>query len=550
MSATLAWTRESNAYRGYRTLPVSEIMFDTGAVPISIWYLSTIHLKFPITLILPQDYKSSFGDDHYVCLDAMTTLFKSAVEFRGATIGLTPLFLMAYRIEELLKDQPAREVQLNSLAPLFALKYGSTLMHTAFGCSSLEQLLVEQLSLFFVIENRENSPVVKLRLWNNVHMKQHCAAESLATGVTSSAPSTSERDAEEHSIDHGEVLADSRVKTPDIIGDVHRRSVKINLQSPSADMKREGEEEDEIATRRCFKPFRIEPVRGSGSSPVKQEGGSRQYGQAFPHSPHAPSIRFADGDVSTAGSRDQNNSGHNSREQKSMQSTAEMKSSTYAGPDISNPDTVHGSKSGAQQQFETEFAHGMEGSSLSASFYLEGIPVFRQALDLDPACDSIPVASHLLGKIGYGYYVKQMYLEESAGPIVPSLPPAVIVHMASSILKDLVVVGIKEYLADNGVTEVAASKDSLLFQKSKALDRYAESLKQMEKIDSHRVVVRDGCPLLQAGLAIKKKPPKNNHPKKTKKTIQKPTKNFFLGGVLKIFFYENNKTFLFETDFL
>jgi hypothetical protein len=440
-----------------------------------------------------------------VCLDAMTNLFKSAVEFRAATIGISPLFQMAYKIEALLKDQPEREVELNSLAPLFADKYGFGLMHTAFGCSSLEQLLTEQLSLFFVIENRENSPVVKLRLWNNVHMKQHCAAERLATGGTSSAPSTSERDGEGHSV---EVMADSRVKTPDIIGDVHRRTVKIDPQSPSANMKRDGEEEDELATRRCFKPFRIEPVRGSGSSPVKQEGGSRQYGQAFPHSPHAPSIRFADGAVSIAGSRDRNNSGHNSREQKTMQSTAEMKStvSTYAVPDNSNRDTV-------QQQFETEFVHGIEGSSLSASFYLDGIPVFRQALGLDPTCDSIMVASHLLDKIGYGCYVERMYLEESAGPIVPSLPPAVIVHMASSFLKDIVLVGIKEYLADNGVTEVAACKDSLLFQKSKALDRYAESLKQMEKIDKHRVVVRDGCPLLQAGLAIKN-PPKNTHPKK------------------------------------
>jgi hypothetical protein len=490
-----------------------------GSGSLFYQWKSTVNFKFPIKLIPPQEYKSSFGDDHYVCLDAMTALFKSAVEFRGATIGLSPLFQMAYKIEDLLKDQPAREVQLNSLAPLFALKYGFSLVHTAFGCSSLEQLLVEQLSLFFVIENRENSPVVKLRLWNNVPMKQHCAAE---TGVTSSAPSTSERDEEGHSVDDGKVLAESRLKTPDIIGDVHRRTVKIDPQSPSANMKREGEEEDEMAIRRCFKPFRIEPVRGSGSSPVKQEGGSRQYGQAFPHSPHAPSIRFADGAVSTAGSRDQNNSGHNSREQKSMRSTAEMKStvSTYAGPDTSNRDTVHGSKSGAQQKFETEFAHGIEKSSLSASFYLAGIPVFRQALGLEPACDSIMVASHLLEKIGYGCYIERMYLEESAGPIVPSLAPAVIVHMASSILKDLVLVGIKEYLADNGVTEVAACKDSLLFHKSKALNRYAESLKEMKKIDRHRVVVRDGCPLLQAGLAIKI-PPENTHPKNPKKHLKK-----------------------------
>jgi hypothetical protein len=495
MSATLAWTRESNAYRGYRTLPVSEIMFDTGAVPISIWYLSTIHLKFPLTLILPQDYKSSFGDDHYVCLDAMTALFQSAVEFRGATIGVTPLFQMAYKIEDLLKDQPAREVQLNSLAPLFALKYGSTLMHTAFGCSSLEQLLAEQLSLFFVIENRENSPVVKLRLWNNVHMKQHCAAERLATGGTSSAPSTSERDEEGHGIDDMKVMADSRVKTPDIIGDVHRRSVKINPQSTSADLKREGGEEDELATRRCFKPFRIEPVRGSGSSPVKQEGGSRQYGQAFPHSPHAPSIRFADGAVSTAGSRDQNNSGHNSREQKSMRSAAEMKSTVC--PDTSNPDTVHGSKSGAQQQFETEFAHGIEESSLSASFYLAGIPVFRQALGLGSACEPVTVAWHLLDKVGLGSAVERIYLEEQAERFAGVLPRAVIVRMSSLVRKEVALSRIKKYLADNEVTEVAACSGGLVSENSRALKRYADCLKQTEKIDKHRVLVKDGCPVLQ-----------------------------------------------------
>jgi hypothetical protein len=429
----------------------------------------------------------------------MTALFQSAVEFRGATIGLTPLFQMAYMIEDLLKDQPAREVLLNSLAPLFALKYGFSLVHTAFGCSSLEQLLVEQLSLFFVIENRENSPVVKLRFWNNVPMKQHGVAESLATGGTSSAPSTSERDEEGHSIGDVKAMADSRVKTPDIIGDVHRRSVKINLQSPSADMKREDEEEDEIATRRCFKPFRIEPVRGHGSSPVKQEGGSRQYGEAFPHSPHAPSIRFADGAVSIAGSRDQNNSGHDNREQKSMRSAAEMKStvSTYAGPDTCNLDTVHGSKSCAQQLLKPEVADGNKGGSIKTSFFLAGIPLFRQALGLGSACEPVTVASHLLDKVGAGSAVERIYLEEQAERFAGVLPRAVIVRMSSLVRKEVALTRIKKYLADNGVTEVAACKDSLLFQKSKALDRYAESLKQMEKIDRHWVVEREGCPLLQ-----------------------------------------------------
>ena len=234
--------------------------------------------------------------------------FRHGVKFlpERTRLGLTSLFLLGFELESLVASHPFGAIQLENLGPCYAGNTGRALRYDLYGCSSLEQLLTEQLSLFFVLENtetRSSSKAVKLRTWPDSCVKQQqqqlpqlelSRLQLSPSKPQAASPSTAgERDEEKE--DAAKLESNSRI-TPDIIGHVLRKDVKTETIANFLSLTEIWENRKEsvpVPGQHSVKPFKIEPTGTTSLGwPGKQAAVSPTYGRFFPHSPQGSKIRF------------------------------------------------------------------------------------------------------------------------------------------------------------------------------------------------------------------------------------------------------------------
>ena len=226
-------------------------------------------------------------------LEAVEAHQSLGIKITSHSIGLTPLYRLAYAIQSEMAQCTGCDVFLAYLKLWYDSEGLRWPRPERYGCLSLQHLLSEQLSLFFVLENSKyrGNPRIRVRDWET----DNKAGSALS-------PSTGERADDDGDVSETEdVLMDSiggggRI-TPDIIGHVNRKAEAASAAKPLS-----------------FKPFRIEPRRPAGGMNLANGQASQRYGSAFPHSLQARPARFADAvdavEGTGDGSRFRGDSGH------------------------------------------------------------------------------------------------------------------------------------------------------------------------------------------------------------------------------------------------